>query len=176
MEQKILTYISLITGNLSNINNDFLKQSIMIGQKRMSDDLKHTRYEDFYLPESKEFKKIVEGIVYEYFKKFDKRLELLNYWAHVHNKFESTNTHHHFDTKDFEKSPEISGVYYVSTPKDCGKIVFIIPHNKYIEDRYEIEPKEGDYILFPSHLEHYVTKNLSDEKRISISFNMRTKK
>ena len=31
--------------------------------------------------------------------------------------------------------------------------------------------QEGDLVLFPSHLSHLVPSNLSDEERISLSFN-----
>ena len=36
----------------------------------------------------------------------------------------------------------------------------------------EIEPKEGDLLIFPSYLYHSVGKNLSSEDRIIISFNV----
>ena len=32
-------------------------------------------------------------------------------------------------------------------------------------------PKKGRYYMFPSYLDHFVTRNNSEEKRISISFN-----
>ena len=32
--------------------------------------------------------------------------------------------------------------------------------------------KEGKMIIFPSHLEHSVNENLSDQDRISVSFNL----
>ena len=37
---------------------------------------------------------------------------------------------------------------------------------------YWMEPKPGECILFPSHLEHWVEQNKSTEDRISISFNI----
>ena len=37
--------------------------------------------------------------------------------------------------------------------------------------RFQVTPMVGQYFLFPSWLEHFVTRNYSDDYRISISFN-----
>jgi uncharacterized protein (TIGR02466 family) len=89
-----------------------------------------------------------------------------NYWAHIHEKNMSTNTHNHGDFY-------VSSVLYLSVPKGSGDLVFI-PKIDYRDDYayFKIcEPIEGYYYLFPSYLDHYVTRNKSEEKRISISFN-----
>ena len=36
---------------------------------------------------------------------------------------------------------------------------------------YKLQLDEGKVVIFPSHLEHKVEKNLSKEKRYSIAFN-----
>jgi len=82
----------------------------------------------------------------------------------------------------------LSGVYYVTVPKDpCGTIAFHDPRGKavaaapdmqYFEDKtiLQIIPEENILYYFPSWLEHEVTCNLSNENRISISFNLIRKK
>ena len=47
-----------------------------------------------------------------------------------------------------------------------------IKYNEYTSDIWNIIPEEGKLVLFPSWLEHEVDQNLSQEKRISISFNL----
>lgn len=63
----------------------------------------------------------------------------------------------------------ISGVIYLSTPKKCGNIVFHNPLN--LDEARVFFPKVGLLLLFPNILPHAVEPNLSQEDRISISFN-----
>ena len=94
--------------------------------------------------------------------------------------------------KDFNKShnhplSNISGVYYVKTPDDCGNIVFEHPainvlgyyspevtmeFNEYNSKTWWKPVVENTLYLFPGWLKHYVQPNLNKtEERISISFN-----
>ena len=82
----------------------------------------------------------------------------------------------------------ISGVYYLKAPKNCGNLVFRHPSpcieydwskNKLTENieynsgLYNFVPKEGQLLLFPSWLEHFVRPNLNKtQERISIAFNI----
>ena len=77
----------------------------------------------------------------------------------------------------------LSGVLYVKTPKNCGKIKFYdprpnidtAPDMEYYEDmnnQYEITVNPNLLLLFPSWLQHDVGINESNEERISISFNI----
>ena len=86
----------------------------------------------------------------------------------------------------------ISGIYYLSVPGDSGKLLFNNPDktiqnltffdgpfksfNEYNSTQFEIIPKENLLVLFPSHIEHYVEPNKSDEPRISIAFNIKIEK
>ena len=36
-----------------------------------------------------------------------------------------------------------------------------------------IMPRAGEFFLFPSTMDHHVTRNLSDDVRISVSFNFK---
>ena len=44
--------------------------------------------------------------------------------------------------------------------------------NRY-DHSYWLPPIEGRMLIFPSHLEHDVRENLSNEDRISVSFNIK---
>ena len=82
----------------------------------------------------------------------------------------------------------LSGVYYVTVPEGhCGSIAFhdprgshltAAPDSKYFEYKsiFQIRPKENMLYYFPSWLEHEVSCNVSNEDRISISFNLIRKK
>ena len=83
----------------------------------------------------------------------------------------------------------LSGVMWIKSPKDCGVISFDNPnghqsyteincYNKEFKDQffvhhaYWLPPIEGRMIIFPSHLQHEVEENKSNEDRISVSFNV----
>ena len=82
---------------------------------------------------------------------------------------------------------------WIKTPENSGNIIFESPYNfnsyreitSYhdefknsfnIDYNYYFSPFEGRMIVFPSHLQHQVTKNKSNEDRISVSFNIRLSK
>jgi len=84
---------------------------------------------------------------------------------------------------------DYSLVWYISTPENCGNIVFENPHSYHqcgflnhvnpdisqcynVFPSYTFVPKEGDCYLFPSHLKHLVQENLSNDARISMSANI----
>ena len=82
---------------------------------------------------------------------------------------------------------DISGVYYVKTPNECGNIKFIHPAQDILDWYYKEKPKElnsynsdmwwmpaevNNLYLFPSWLKHLVEPNRNEvEERMSIAFN-----
>tara|TARA_B100001559_G_C16241200_1_gene502501 strand:+ start:124 stop:732 length:609 start_codon:yes stop_codon:yes gene_type:complete len=79
----------------------------------------------------------------------------------------------------------LSAAYYVRHPEKSGGIKFydpreqksmrypkIIKHGEFSSATVQIEPQEGDLLIFPSYLYHSVTENLSEKDRIIISFNI----
>ena len=98
-----------------------------------------------------------------------------------------------FNMKHSHPTSDLSGVLWIKAPKDCGNIIFESPRSfaihqeveSYTDDfknnynyfhSYQFDPIEGRLLVFPSHLEHYVDFNKSNEDRISVSFNIRLQK
>lgn len=75
---------------------------------------------------------------------------------------------HYNDWHDHDRGTggELCGCLYITAPPNSGRFL-------YKQDGVEnaIEPKPGQYILFPDNLQHCVELNNSGEKRISIAFN-----
>jgi len=100
-------------------------------------------------------------------------------WININEHKDYNLIHDHFFSK-------ISGVFYVKAPKKCGNIVFsnnsnmryyiknesINTYNNYNSSICSFPALENTLYLFPSWLKHYVEPNLSNESRISISFNL----
>ncbi len=95
-----------------------------------------------------------------------------------------------YNIKHNHPGVDLAGVLWIKCPKDCGNIVFDPPtafqsHNEiksYTDDfknenniyhSYYFNPTEGRILIFPSHLDHQVKENKSNEDRISLSFNIR---
>ena len=100
-------------------------------------------------------------------------------WFNV-NKKNSWNVPHRHASSNY------SGVYYIKTPENCGDIFFLNPNsstgwvwpnkaiveqNNITVDSVGLKAEKDNLYLFPSYIQHYVGMNLSDEERISLSFN-----
>jgi len=106
------------------------------------------------------------------------RIDSLSIWANINPKGSYNTTHNH-------PGCDLSGVYYVKVPEgESGTLNFIDPRpaltygNNFIVERYvggefvSRFPIVGNMYLFPSSFNHNVGTNLTEEDRISISFNL----
>ena len=127
----------------------------------------------------------IEKICQEFAKdilKINKSISLMNTWININQKYNSNQTHSH-------PACILSGVYYVKTPKECGNIQFQHPVldlmerdwndiildsdlNQYSSPQWWLLSEEKTLYVFPSWIKHLVQPNMSDEERISISFNV----
>ena len=105
-------------------------------------------------------------------------VKIKSMWAIINEKSAWNQKHHHSNS-------DISAAYYVEAHDNCGDIVFYDPrparvykHPIAIESNdlnatvNSVKPEPGLLVLFPSYLEHSVKPNMSDKKRIVISFNL----
>lgn len=106
--------------------------------------------------------------------------DLNHMWFNINYYKDGNNYHCHPDNK-------VSGVFYVSSPKNCGNIIFKNDspieiflkdtdknkqYNNYNSTAWYLPPLENYLYLFPSWLYHHVEPNLSKQPRISFSFNV----
>jgi uncharacterized protein (TIGR02466 family) len=100
-------------------------------------------------------------------------IDIKQSWCNISNRNSFQHFHVHGDM-------DLSGVYYHQTTSHDGDIVFRNPSlvNRFHKLTYNLhnsvnyKPEVGKILLFPSFLEHAVFHNNSDDKRISISFNI----
>ena len=109
-------------------------------------------------------------------------IKITNMWSIINEEGAFNQKHHHSNS-------DISAAYYVEAHDNCGDIVVYDPrparvykHPISIEPKNlnatvnSIKPESGLLVLFPSYLEHSVNPNMSDKKRIVISFNLSLEK
>jgi hypothetical protein len=156
-------------GMVPDIDNEQLAEIILDHGRRESEDVADTTHEDFDFPDNEQLRKVIAHIKKEFnYINPERKLILKNYWGHVHDKRESTNMHDHY----YPSHPLCFGcAYYVQLLEGAGNFVFNIPESQYTKIRYEITPRVGQFIMFPSWLDHFVTRNYSEDFRISIAFN-----
>ena len=88
------------------------------------------------------------------------KLVLSNLWANVYWKNEYAIDHDHIPFDVFSFAYFLSAKWYH-------------PPLTFSYSGVKIRPKEGRYVIFPSHLRHHVPKNRFEEPRITLSGNLR---
>ena len=109
-------------------------------------------------------------------------VKISSMWAIINEKGAWNQKHQHSNS-------DISAAYYITAHEKCGDIVFYDPRparvykqpiakspNKLNGTVSSIKPESGMLVLFPSYLDHSVNPNMSDKKRIVISFNLSLEK
>lgn len=98
-----------------------------------------------------------------------KKLKIFSMWANVNKENDYNGSHIH--------EGDLSGAFYIKVPPESGRLILVNPavrsdSHSIREKNFPITPAPMACILFPSWLSHYVEPNRSNEKRISLSFNM----
>ena len=137
---------------------------------KWSDYSTDTLNEDSYCPPSPIVDNILEEITSVFYQVTNQKIVSAQYWGHIHEKNMSTREHNHLNHY-------VSAILYVATPKGSGDLVFRpkLNHRYHGFGATTLKPERGVYYIFPSYLDHYVTRNQSDEKRISFSINFNKK-
>ena len=178
-------YTKKLNINLKDLKNHILqtkktqpgnKISNVGGWQSQNFHLVHTKTEPLFDALDNEVKKIKKKLNYS------SDLKLLSYWYNINSRNSYNTPHRHVGPKS---NQVVSGVFYVQTFPDCGKIVFrrndplhdllyakqIEKYNSYNSSIWRKIPEDNLCVLFPPSLEHFVEPNLIDKNRISMSFN-----
>jgi hypothetical protein len=89
----------------------------------------------------------------------DKPLEMLNYWFQQYGEGDYHSWHHHINCT-------YSSTYFVEVPDGCSTTF------RTSTKEFQIPVKNGDYIVFPSHLSHCSKPNYSRSLKTIVSINL----
>ena len=102
-------------------------------------------------------------------------------WANINSYKDYNEVHAHYG------NAQLSSIYYLKTPKNCGKLFFENPctsmdaswvncknnFTEYTSSRMTVDVQENDLLIFPAWLLHGVGPNLNKkDNRISIASNI----
>ena len=133
-------------------------------------DMKHTFYEDVPLNNETfsiigaEVTKVTDDIF-----KLKNAMENNEIWGHFTQPGEQTMVHSHYE----KGARGLSWVYYPHMPENAGNLIFCCQADQN-RIMWEIDSKEGHIYFFSRDILHFVTRNASNENRISVSGNLST--
>ncbi len=139
--------------------------------------------DNLYVLEDKKFKFLKDELLKE-IKKFSKNVmgytndfDITTSWFTKTEPGQNSKVHNHNNCM-------VSAVMYLQTKKNCGNISFqnyndrryTLQHfkglNLFNTREWQIEPKDGMLLMFPSEVYHQILKNNSDTTRYSLAFNL----
>lgn len=158
--------------------------------KRMASENGDITKDYYILDKLPDLKKDIETNINLFVEKYLKTTKnvsfyLTNSWIIQH--YPNDHSQSHFHTNSL-----LSGVYYLDVPKNSGNIMFlrteqtqfVFPSSfniNFDEEthqncyEYPIDTTNGKILIFPSHINHTVMRNKTNEKRYSLAFNVYAK-
>lgn len=138
--------------------------------ERRSTEVGDTKSEDSVLPydhpEVARLLKRIDDFVRTLNPHFEAQAEAES-WGHVLDPGQNTDYHTHIR----DGWPDgLSWVYYSNYPENSGSLIFAMDAVAR-RTMVEINPAVGNLVIFPSYAPHYTRRNMSAEKRVSISGN-----
>ena len=172
---------------LKGIDNEQLAKDIIENKHlRLDNNPKKSHYEDTFLPDTVECRKLLSMIDYEV-KKINPYLTILKEdrmgpnhslafvgaWSLILEPGQSTVYHEHdlnLDQRFHGFRDGIAFVYYVTYPENSGDLIFCVETLKR-RIMLPVKPVVGNLVMFPTYLPHLTLRNESNERRISVSGN-----
>jgi Putative 2OG-Fe(II) oxygenase len=157
-----LFHVSAHKFMVQGIDNIKLADEILKCQQRLSDNPVVPLFEDTIFdpePESEG-----RGLLDLLAVKFSQHnLAIAQQWSQIHQPLESTGLHNHHSQNNL-----YAFVYYVRVPVNAGMLSFQFENDALTT----IHPVGGELYMFPAWVKHKVSKNLSNEIRISVAGNL----
>ena len=160
-------YKKIFSQKCFDVNKTILKKFNKLKEEdfKAKTHLFNGRYENIYLDESKisELNVIINAALEnaENILNIKKEKIAFGFWLNAMAAGDVTTAHTHDDDDEL-----LSCVYYIKVPDESGNLI-ITENNKKIT----IKPEEGNFVFFSPDTLHEVSKNKSEQSRLSIAFN-----
>lgn len=151
-------------------NAEISRAVIAMEAERRSTDANDTKSEDSLLPYDNPHVAALLGRIDGLMRTINPHFEDMSdceTWGHILNPGQNTDYHTHI-RDDWPDG--LSWVYYANYPENSGAIVFVLDAVAR-RNLVQLEPEVGTLLVFPSYAPHYTKRNMSTQKRVSISGN-----
>lgn len=167
----LMTMGHLVVPIGKDLDNEEITRAVVARENdRRCEEIGDTKSEDSLLPydnpQVAELLKRIDGFVRS-LNPFFEPFEGAESWGHILNPGQNTDYHTHIR---FGGRDGVSWVYYSNYPENSGSLVFAMDAVAR-RNMFEINPEVGNLVIFPSFAPHFTKRNMSDEKRVSISGN-----
>ena len=142
-------------------------------QQQDNEDVRKThlfegRYENIYLNAEHipKLKPLIDEAVSMAEAILNKKGLRAGYWFNDMPPGATTTLHTHDDDDEL-----LSAVYYVYVPEDSGNLIIYDDSKSGSNKKVELSSRTGDFIFFKPDIRHEVSRNNSDEHRLSIGIN-----
>tara|TARA_X000000368_G_C22690204_1_gene562175 strand:+ start:45 stop:605 length:561 start_codon:yes stop_codon:yes gene_type:complete len=114
--------------------------------------------------------KVIDEMSKLFYEKEGLHITPIRYWGDFHERNMSTQECCY---SGGDNPPHVTAILCVSAPEGSGEIVFRPKINSYCLDfcSTSFSIQTGTFYMFPSYLNHYMTRHCSDQKRVLFSVN-----
>ena len=167
LEKKNIYWDYVHTPKGYEVAKDVLKSSALhyffIDQKRLSEDKFENRYYDFKIDYTKEVDYFLTLIRERFTLTHNRALVLNKSWSNCFYPMESSIKRNNLNIGNLAESPDYSIIYAIDVGFDsCDLVIEYETNRKYILN-WRIPMDTNKFVIFPSGLNYYVTKNKSDK-------------
>tara|TARA_R100000388_G_C7176108_1_gene126346 strand:- start:108 stop:629 length:522 start_codon:yes stop_codon:yes gene_type:complete len=162
---KIVKFESAIYLKQTTLNNKFISSLESVKLKQYP--LNENNFFDKYFKDKNKTSLILEFIQPHINEIINQKFKLNNWWIQRYKK----ENYHDLHTHGHEHNKLSFIVYLKTTPKSSNTIFYGPGHPLITWQGYEVKPKPGLLILFPSYIPHSVGYN-KDNKRLILSGNI----
>lgn len=179
MEKKVLSenelYLGKITGTTISIPRDFIRVKIFesfVLKKRISQNPKEYAFDDYQVGGGAHIQWI-HDYIHDHFRLMKKRtLVPILTWGNIYAPLEHSYSRHHISSRQSRAlSPTYTWIYGIDVqPQSCDLVIEYNDKEKE-GNTWHLPLENNKYIIFPSHLRHFISKNKSCESNVFLSVN-----
>ena len=181
MEKKLLSETSIVTGTVDSVS--YIKPKLIenhcLSNFSLSDKIKDDQFwhlKDYNIVPYHQHIQWLQDYIRDHYR-VDYGAVLIPPAEHTHLNIrsivqqtnESINYHNHVNPWNLEHSPDISCLYCVSETPEPAYVVFKYDDGRNAHNLWKVEIKYNQFILFNSHLEHYITQNKNSGFLVNLS-------
>lgn len=171
MQKKVLSEIDIYFGTVDmpkyfEINRDQLKASLLtsvLTDKQYSNSFVIKNPNDYEMLNGKAFTMFNRYIIENFFLRHKKSIKNNFNFGSIFEKEQSSITKNLVDKYKMGDSPDYTCIYGIDIQKNSQQLIIEYSNKRLVEQFLTVELRNNEYVIFPSTLNYFFTKNNSDK-------------